>query len=271
MSILQMKSDKSIAVLAMVASLGLAIGSAAAQGVDLSSAAPEGVEITDNRTLDEFENTEQQQQTVDGGNVSEVNVSGQQTTSRWSGLYGTATGSLVLGTTDAGTENLFYEWTGAEVSNVFAYAQDVDGTGTGTFDGVNFANLTAASAANVSDAYNIPTDIADDASATYEVQHTFDLNGAASGGSLTTTAAETEGGLGSVWYTGVLQDVEDETAPVNDSDAQSNDPVFVGETVTDGSKSAFNGDEANYQMIVPADAGTPDDGQETYTLYVELQ
>ena len=232
-----MKLDKSIAVLAMVASLILAAGAAAAQNE------PTGTSISEGATLDEYFNTSEDSINLDGGNVTQANLSAEQSTDNWAGLYGNATGNLVLGANDDGS--VLYNWD-AEAQNVFAASESV-----------NWVNLTedsTGSATTVNDYYTMGDD-SDNATRTLtgESSVTFDST------SYTGDSVQTNNGATSpTWTTIALED--NSTA-----EGDTNIPVFAGE-VGEGD-TAFNGDVADYQLMLPA---VETEGTETYNMYLEL-
>jgi hypothetical protein len=251
-----MKLDKSIAVFAMVASLMLALGTAAAQS-DFDSN-PEQVSVDGDEILAGFNSSGSGSADLIGGNVSNINISGEQTTDQWAGIYGTATGSLVLGSNETGSSGVFYKWGDATVDNVY-----ID-----SFGNINWGNLTPGAPNNVTDAYGmISTGDTDNASATYNASRPYEIGN--SSNTYTLPTAETESSTaGNDFDTGIIQDVDDENAPANGS-AQAEDPFFVAEVNTNAD--AFNGEPADYQAIVPAAiSDDPAQGSTTYDLYVEL-
>ena len=81
--------------------------------------------------------------TAQGGNVTLLNLSVQQSTSRWQGYYGNISGSLSLGV----GSNIFFDFSAATVSSVFA-SQNA------SFD---FTSLAAGSAAAMDAAWGYST------------------------------------------------------------------------------------------------------------------
>lgn len=235
-----MKLDKSIAVLAMVASLILAVGAAAAQDE------PSGTSISEGATLAEYFNTSEDTIDLDGGNVTQANLSAEQSTDNWAGLYGNATGSLILGTgdTDASSSTL-YEWD-ADAQTVFAASGSVE-----------WVNLSDSNATNVNNYYSLGAD-SDNATETLTTQdEPVDLDEETYLGD----AVRTNNGDGNgVWTTVALEDNSSDTR-VNGADL----PVFAG-FVGEGD-TAFNGDVADYQLMLPADDSA---NAETYNMYLEL-
>ena len=230
-----MKLDKSIAVLAMVASLVLAAGTAAAQN------APAEADVDDQSVLDELDFTSSDTVTTDGGNVTNANLSTQQSTDEFAGIYGQTDGSLVLGSNT--NDDVLYNWS-ATADYVFASNGSVE-----------WSNLSDSNASNVDNYFGIP-DGADDAGQTYDEPGTENivLNGETLNGDHALTYNSTGEGD---WSTVVLEDNSSATG-------QPDLPVFAG-IVGEGSD-AFNGDAADYQLIVPASDGTTT----SYNMYLEL-
>lgn len=231
-----MKLDKSIAVLAMVASLILAVGAAAAQNE------PAGTSISEGATLDEYFNTSANTIDLDGGNVTEANLSAEQSTDNWAGLYGNATGNLVLGAGDDGS--VLYNWD-AEAQNVFAASGSVE-----------WVNLSDSNATNVNNYYSLG-DTSDNATETLTESGSIDLDGTTYNGDAVSTNDGTDS---AAWETVALEDNSSETRQ-NGADL----PVFAG--IVGQSTSAFNGEVADYQLMLPADDSAD---AETYNMYLEL-
>ncbi|WP_414838024.1 hypothetical protein ACK3SF_01330 [Candidatus Nanosalina sp. VS9-1] len=226
-----MKLDKSIAVLAMVASLILAAGAAAAQ-----DNTPAGTTIDEGQTLDEYFNSQEQSVDLDGGNVTAANLSAEQSTDSWAGLYGNATGSLVLGTGDSGS--VLYNWD-ASAENVFASSASVTWT-----------NLTNGTAEDVDSYYSFLSG-SDNAVNTFTSGNTtITLDGEDYKGE--TAMTNNDAGSGA-WSTVALLD-----------NSSEKNPVFTGIVGEDAT--AFNGDSADYQLILPAE----DDSVNSFNMYLEL-
>lgn len=229
-----MKLDKSIAVLAMVASLVLAAGTAAAQDNQ-----PTQSQISDVENLDEYFSESSDSVDLDGGNVTQADLSSEQSTDNWAGLYGNASGTLVLG---AGTDgDVLYDWD-ASADSVFAASDDVV-----------WSNITDGYAGTVDGFYDITG--SDDANATFtaNTNETVDVSETEYEGSTALTNGDSE----EAWSTIVLED--------NSSDEETDNlPVFAG--IVGEGDAAFNGDEADYQMILPAE----DENPRSFDMYLEL-
>ena len=235
-----MKLDKSIAVLAMVASLVLAAGTAAAQDnypADTTMA---------QENLSEYSLSTADTADLDGGNVSNVNLSSEQSTDQWAGVYGTADGSLVLGNGTDGS--LLYSWN-ADADNVFASNGSVD-----------WKNMENGRATTVDNYFGL-ADGSDNATNTF----TTDEGGTPTidSGDLSVTGNGTqtfESGETEAWTTVVL---ESNTSASSDTD-ETNLPVFAG--IVDEGTNAFNGETADYQLLLPAQ----DEVTTSYNMYLSL-
>jgi hypothetical protein len=221
-----MTRRKSIAVFAMVASLVLATGIAAAQsGATVDSSSDQG----------EYSGpTSPGQVDADGGNVTYANLSTSQTTDNWAGVFGNATGTLVLGD---GTDRLF-EWD-AVADYVFA--------STGTVD---FSSISGGTASGLASNLNYGV-VSDNATQTFDDgDTTVDVNGGVTGDTaLTYDQSDNE-----VWETVYLTD-------------GSND-VFAGVTQPYSSETSYAGTDADYQIILPEDnTGSA----ASFNVYMELQ
>jgi hypothetical protein len=171
--------------------------------------------------------------TLAGGNVSEVNVSGNQLTTRWGGFYGSISGGLAL--TDA-TANKFYEWTVSSFTDAVVYAASAPVT-SWTLVAMNASTAPALVTAAGSDSY----------------ANTFTANEAFSSTSIGPIAGTpyvtTLGGGGLKTY--ALQTLDESTK------------VWAGKAVNNAA--SFSGGVVDYQLLLPAAAaGT------TYSFYLEL-
>lgn len=242
-----MKLDKSIAVLAMVASLVLAAGTAAAQ-----DNTPSEAEVDNQLILDEFEATTSSTADLDGGNVTEANLSAQQSTDQWAGVYGSADGSLVLGNGTNGA--LLYEWD-ASADYVFASNGSVEWT-----------NVTDSNASNVDNYFGLTG--SDTAVNTFTAPGTtsISLNGNSYEGDTALTYNSTDGdddvqgATDGSWSTITL---EDNSSATGEPDL----PVFAG--IVGEGEDAFNGEPADYQLLLPAEDGG-NSATTQYNMYLEL-
>lgn len=236
-----MKLDKSIAVLAMVASLVLAAGAVAAQDNEPADA------DTEFDILDQYAFESSDELDVEGGNITQANLTSEQSTDDWAGVFGNASGELILGANGVGGDVL-YDWD-ASADYVFAASEAVEWT-----------EIVNGSAEAVNDYYdNLDQQQSDDAIATFDdgVQEVTVAREQYEGDSVN-TYDENEN---AVWPTVVVED--NSTAA---DETESGTPVFSSETL-DG-ETAFNGDEADYQMLLPAENG--DTEVSSFDMYLEL-
>ena len=176
---------------------------------------------------------------VDGGNVTYVDVSSNVITSRWAGFYGNVSGSLLLA--DASSHN-FYQWTVGSMTGAVVYAASgaISDWGTGNIVPLDNANAPAY----VNGAYT------DNFTNTFSATETFTSSGYA--------------GINNVPYvttfnsTGVAGNLKTYALYATSETAQ----VWAGKVVDDAD--GFNGNSADYQILLPAQTGT------TYSFYLEL-
>lgn len=176
-----------------------------------------------------------------GGNVTEVNVSADVSTGRWQGFYGNISGSLRLGD----GSNTFYDWSSVSFQAVFASPDSaVDWT-------------TIAGLSTTGDKEGKDTDYGFDSGAADSINLTMTGAACAAGtqisGAAGVTPYNSTGGTGS-WTTCLAED----------SGATVADTVF-GTNIVEGGADAFNGQNVQYQLMVPVNAT----GQ-SYYFYLEL-
>ena len=228
-----MNHTKGIAIFAMVASLILATGMAAAQS-SVSQADSDG----GTTSVGPFSSTTGSA-TADtsSGQITSANISTEQTTDRWAGLYGNATGTLVLGD---GTDRL-YEWDAA-AEYVFA----------STATGIDFTSLQGATANDLSNALGYGA-VSDNATETYNETgiNTFDTT-------TTEGALSFDGSNNQAWETALLSTTAGAT--------NLNEFVFTANAQPNSATTAYDGSEADYQALVPEDGSVS-----AYNLYLELQ
>jgi hypothetical protein len=85
----------------------------------LAMAAPTGATATQVGEQERGTGTSSGQATIEGGNVSETNISGNAITAKWAGFYGFISGGVLLSDASA---NKFYEWTVSNLSNSVIFA-----------------------------------------------------------------------------------------------------------------------------------------------------
>ena len=223
-----MTHTKGIAIFAMVASLILATGMAAAQTP--GAATTSGFNDDGNFSAPTSGDTV----STDPGHVYSANVSTQGSTTNWAGLYGNATGTLVLGD----DSSRLYEWT---ARGEYVYA---------TLDTniVDFSSVSSATAQSVQGNFSFSQG-SDNATETLTNSVTLSPTGT----SVTTDGVQSyDGSSNPFWETGVIADANDNL-------------LFTG-VVDNTGATAYNSEVADYQAMVPS-AGSA----QTYSMYLELQ
>lgn len=178
--------------------------------------------------------------TIATGTIYSANLNGQHSTYRWAGIYGNVTGTIVLGDSNS---DIMYQWTAV---GKYVYLDD-DST-------VSWSNLAAATCTDVENVYSFLVGASDDCANTFNGTSSFNsglipLNIASTIAASTLNNAST-----AVWDTLALKDTS------------NNDVVFVG-VAQNPAAYAYNGDLANYQVIIPenSNAGTQ------WNIWIELQ
>jgi hypothetical protein len=174
--------------------------------------------------------------TTEGGNITVVNVTGMQLTDQWAAYYGNVSGNIVLGD----DTNAVYTWTwtpgtGGEVclseGSAFDFSAPILTTGPAI--DTAYSLLGADNAANTVTGSTCTLDFATASVVnTAQIDHTSDT-----------------------YYTCA---VNDGAGPAKANYA------FCGHLDT---ATAYNGDAANYEVMVPTSPGA---GTETYYFYLEL-
>ncbi|MEM2909437.1 MAG: hypothetical protein QW171_04755 [Candidatus Bilamarchaeaceae archaeon] len=179
--------------------------------------------------------------TTEGGNVTNLNLSGNISTEKWAGFWGNVSGLIVL---SPGT-NMFYTWTwtsanGGEVCAVAAPS------------GFDWTNVQRVAASAIDTIWGFVT--ADTDSATYTL--TESCNVAVAGRSVSGSAGETTGG-------GTFQTcaVADGVAPAAKSD------IAFCVNITQGG-ALFNGQTGDYQLMTATNETM--NSFETYYFWLEL-
>ena len=181
---------------------------------------------------------------VEAGNIYLANVTGEQSTYHWAGVYGNATGTLVLGDSSTPPHKM-YEWP-ANATYVFF---DDDST-------INWDNLDTATCSDVETSFNFLSGASDDCDSTLTTTHDPSFKAITDIGA--TVAGQTYDSSGSgYWW----------TLAIKDNTAE--DVIFVGE-VDNNYHSAYNGDTVNYQVILPENGENGDTGTTTYYIWIEL-
>ncbi len=183
--------------------------------------------------------------TVQAGYIRLANVSTEMSTYHWAGIYGNASGTLVLG--DASGSKM-YTWT-ATATYVFF---DDDNT-------INWGTIDNATCTDIGTSFSF---IADSTGASDSCSNTFTNSGPTNfksiGNVLSTAYALTYDNTQTpTWKTYAVKDTT------------QGDVFFAAETITTPG-TAFDGSPANYQAILPENGENADTTTQTYYIWIEL-
>lgn len=183
---------------------------------------------------------------AEGGNITEANISAFTQTDQWQGFWGTFT-NAGLALNDA-SGNTFHNWSAASFTAAEIYFSP--------FVIYNWTNVEAGSDANVTYAMEnlsyANVSRSDNLTSTYSEANgheNFNLEGRAITGA---AALSLEGGTFNatmLWYN------------------ETNEPVFAA-IVRTTAQTAFNGENANYEILVPINTSLS--APETYYVYAEV-
>ena len=172
-----------------------------------------------------------------GGNVTEVNVSGYSSTTRWGGFYGEISGGIRLADSSS---NVFYEWTVSNVTNAVVYAAN------GTIS--SWASIAAATASDM------PSYLQQAASDNFT--NTFTASEAFTSPSL--NVAGTSYAL--TWQNGAQGSLK--TYALKDGSTL----IWAGKAIADTTSFKGGSDTVDYQILAPAS----NSGNTLYYFYLEL-
>ncbi|MEW6748105.1 MAG: hypothetical protein AB1295_00145 [Candidatus Micrarchaeota archaeon] len=181
---------------------------------------------------------------TEGGNVTNLDISGNVSTEKWAGYWGNVSAALMLSPNDDNTA-IFYSWawtpvTGGEVCAVAASS------------GFSWAAVQNVSAAEVDTVWGFTGGDIDSAASTLGETCAVTVAGTSVSGS----AGETTGG--SAFQSCAVADTA--------TPAAKSDLAFCVNITAGGS--LFNGQDGDYQLLVPTDE--TDGNTETYYFWVEL-
>lgn len=180
--------------------------------------------------------------TTEGGNVTEVNVSGTQLTTKWAGFYGEVSGNLRI--TDASAA-VFFEWTVSNVSGAVVYATN------GTVTDWSDSNINAMNYSNA------PTHLGN-VSATDNFTNTFNFTGAFSSASLAEASTA---------YAQTFVGGDDSSTFLTYALVSTADDVAIWAAVAEEDSTSFQaGNTVDYQLL----AGTLDGSNTDLSFYFEL-
>ncbi len=198
---------------------------------------PNGAQIYSTEDKGRFPTPAPSNISIQAGNITKVDLVSNMTTLRWTGLYGNASGSLKLGDTGG---VVMYSW--SALGNLVYLCESTP----------TWASLADASPENVATEYTFL-----DGAAADNYTNTFSNAPEDIGSNLFTISSDYALTLSSgatVWKTYSLTD--------------GSNIVFSGKVSSLGQ--AYNGEGADYQMIVPED-GTGGDGVATnWRVFIEL-
>ena len=204
-------------------------------GIAIASGAPGGAE-TDVISSERGEGTASQTADLIGGNVTAVNVEGQQNTGRWGGFFGNISGGIQLGDSTMG---LFYEWTVTDFTDSYVYVASDTVSDWGT--------LAAASA---TDQPSYLQEVSAD-----NWTNTFSLTGSFSSASVDPIAG--------VAYVDTYDGDGVETFRTWSLLADSTTLVYAGQAIN--AATGFDNSTVDYQILAPASASIV-----SYQFYLEL-
>jgi len=181
---------------------------------------------------------------TEGGNVTNLDISGNVSTEKWAGYWGNVSSALVLSPNDDGSA-MFYSWawnpaSGGEVCAVAAAS------------GFTWASVQTVSAAEVDTVWGFTGADIDSAASTLGESCAVTVAGTAVGAS----AGESTG-LGGFQTCAVA----DAAVP-----AGKDDVAFCVNITSGGS--LFNGEDGDYELLVATDE--TDGNTETYYFWIEL-
>ena len=184
------------------------------------------------------------------GNIYQYNLTGEDKTYRWVGLWGNISGSIKLKT----SSNDFRTWTvGTVTQGSILYATtNPNGITPSSFQGTDNADLNSADTA-----YGFANTVTDSITNTYTGTTTFQSPSMQSGISVNSTT------MGATWVNYMIQ---------RDATAISAPEHIVWAAYVDPAQTAFNGGLADYELLIPEneEAGDGEGSSTTYYLWLEF-
>ncbi len=170
---------------------------------------------------------------TEGGNITELNITGEQITTRWTGFYGEISGNVSL---EDASNNVFYHWAVTDVTNSTVYASN---------ETISSWSLSAAAAGDMPS--NLQEEAPDNFASTFDQTEEFSTN------SFTVPATP----YAKTWSDGSEGNLK--TYALKSGNAV----VFAGMAIAD--EASFNGGTVDYQILAAGfDSGV------TYNFYLEL-
>ncbi len=204
----------------------------------MAIAAPTGGNITASGAQDRGTGSTSESLTTEGGNLTEINVSGTSITSNWAGFYGNLAGGIELSDSSS---NKFFEWTVTDMTGAVVYATN--------------AAVSDWSGATIQPATNTDMPAYINSAGTDNFTNTYDSTEAFVSASLNEANTPYVTTFDSTGNPGNLK-----SYALTDTSAL----IWAGLAVNNDD--AFNGGVVDYQILVPAD----NSGQQ-YNFYLELQ
>ncbi len=180
---------------------------------------------------------------VDSGNIYLANLTAEQSTYHWAGVYGNATGKLILGDSSS---NKMYEW---DAVAKYVYFDDDNS--------ITWGSLQAVTCSDVEGVYGFLSGASDSCSNTFTGTNNYDSAVTSDAVTGAITAQTYDGTSTAYWKTMAI------------GDGGTTDIVFVAEADS-AYHSAYDGTVANYQVILPEDGSNGDTTTTTYYMWIEL-
>jgi len=205
------------------------------------AAEPGGAAVSDFTDLGEYTPQAAGSVDVEAGNTYSADLEANQSTYRWVGITGNATGTIILSDS---SNNVFYNWS---AEGLLVYASTASSLAWSSLDDADEATVTSIA--------------------------TYLASGSDSYADTFTGASES---IGSQLYPTISSDY---ASTYDDSGAEAwktysltdgTNLVWAGVVNTAGANN-FKGDTVNYQMILPEDGTNADTTATTYYLWLELQ
>ena len=179
-----------------------------------------------------------------GGYVYTFNITTEEKTYRWVGLWGNATGNVKLGT----TTNDFYTWGSVTTGSVLYATPNSTGIYVASFTETNETDLEGADTA-----YGYATGLTDNIESTYTASGTFQSPSMGAGILVNTTTVD-------AWTNYFIKMNGDTNVPVS----SLNEIVWAVDITVD--TAGFNGELMDFELLIPENE-EPGDGEGTITTY----
>ena len=182
---------------------------------------------------------------VHAGAIRNADLYAQMSTYRWAGLFGNATGTIILASGTGTSANKMFEWA-ANASLVFA----------STAGSVSWGSLSAATEGDVTGQFTHLATGSDRYAATFVDNETL------------TTQTVADGSIDAVSYAITMDDTPSDhwkTYALSDG----SNVVFAG-LVEPAGHNSYDGTLSQFQMILPEDGTLTDGEPTTYNLWLEL-